>query len=607
MSAVPTPYQRQFDFTTFAANNPDTPPPAVQLDAEFNAVSSSVGQIIARLAQVQRDDGDLANGVVSLDSMSADVLALFTAIGGAVRGAWLTATAYAVKDIVTFGGGTYIAAENNTSGVFADDYTAGKWVALFNPTKVGDTAGDFSTLVPDFTGQLGIETDTGDIWISYGTSAGNWELINNGLTYANDAYVIVKTSASATANGTALLAAYAQAKALTPQGSAISVTNRSCVVIPPGTYDLGSSQLVLDTQYVDVIGQTTHRGNQRIISSTATSNQGVINQTANDVWIRNISLKNNCADNAAFNNTTSADYFCSSALDQTKMRNVEFLSANGVNGPYPMRISISYPGYFEECQALGGSSWGGGIGDITLAGVAGGTYIRCVGGQYAFGGSNGCSFTGTAIDCQGGAYAFGGYHGAIGSAALLLSCRKTGGFFDFSLVPTAGARLYNCVDDTGSIFFPVTPVASGSSIQKVYAESTANTDLIVGIPTDDTIPQSTEGTEVLSLAIVPKYTDSYLIVTFSGFISAGQDAVAALFRDAGTAAIAAAACTPYSTNHPSQIAISFRTTSGSIASTTFRVRAGTSTTAPLRFNGTTAGRWFGGSARATLTIEEIKA
>lgn len=43
------------------------------------------------------------------------------------RGAWTTATAYAVNDAVQQGGSSYIAVSAHTSGVFATDLAAGKW------------------------------------------------------------------------------------------------------------------------------------------------------------------------------------------------------------------------------------------------------------------------------------------------------------------------------------------------------------------------------------------------------------------------------------------------------------------------------------------------
>lgn len=66
--AQPTQYKRTTDFTT---RNPDQ----VDLGAinkEFDAVSTSVNQIIAALGLIQMDDGRLAVGVVNYDALDAD-------------------------------------------------------------------------------------------------------------------------------------------------------------------------------------------------------------------------------------------------------------------------------------------------------------------------------------------------------------------------------------------------------------------------------------------------------------------------------------------------------------------------------------------------------
>src|SRR5882757_2192436 len=98
MSAVPAPYVRQYNFTTYQTNNPGQPLPGVQVDAELNAVKNTTDQVESRLAEIQRDDGELFNEIVSLESLSPEVLALFSTIGGSVRGPWVTATSYSAKD-----------------------------------------------------------------------------------------------------------------------------------------------------------------------------------------------------------------------------------------------------------------------------------------------------------------------------------------------------------------------------------------------------------------------------------------------------------------------------------------------------------------------------
>ncbi len=85
------------------------------------------------------------------------------------------------------------------------------------------------------------------------------------LGYADDAVVVVQHGANAVASGTNLIAAYTAAESLTPGGAALAADNRAAVIVPPGKYDLGSSSLVLDTDYIDIIGS----GVARYIRKTA--------------------------------------------------------------------------------------------------------------------------------------------------------------------------------------------------------------------------------------------------------------------------------------------------------------------------------------------------
>lgn len=73
------------------------------------------------------------------------------AILGVWQGAWVTATAYDVDDLVEQDGSTYICIEAHTSGTFATDLAAAKWDLA---VEKGDT-GDDST-VPGPTGPKGV-------------------------------------------------------------------------------------------------------------------------------------------------------------------------------------------------------------------------------------------------------------------------------------------------------------------------------------------------------------------------------------------------------------------------------------------------------------------
>src|SRR5262245_37452189 len=64
-----------------------------------------------------------------------------------------------------------------------------------------------------------------------------------------------------------------------------------------------------------------------------------------------------------------------------------------------------------------------------------------------------------------------------------------------------------------------------------HAEYTTNTSLTTAIPADDTIPQITEGTQVLSLSISAKRATSLIYVRFTGFggVATAGPLIVALF------------------------------------------------------------------------------
>lgn len=129
----PTAYTRQFNFTGFSASNPSDQQPGVYLDAELNAAKRTFDGILASLKLIQRDDGALANGSVGLNQVANDVLLTLSG-KWTPRGAWASATVYAVSDVVLSSGSSYVCAKAHTSGVFATDVAANDWIIIFGPT-----------------------------------------------------------------------------------------------------------------------------------------------------------------------------------------------------------------------------------------------------------------------------------------------------------------------------------------------------------------------------------------------------------------------------------------------------------------------------------------
>lgn len=247
-----------------------------------------------------------------------------------------------------------------------------------------------------------------------GLEIGATKIIPNLIDPGN--FVVVQSADSATQNGTNLLAAYAAAKLLTPNGAALSATNRASVIIPPGVYDLGSTALTLDTQYVDIIGLTSDYRSQHIKGTPAATNSGVIVQTANDVHISNLTAEILTAYGTPNGDSTdSAAYFPSTNLNNTVVENVYFKGNDGSSSVlWSTRLATEYSGTFTNC-----------IGESAAFGdIASGMFTDCTGGNFAFG--SGGATSGTFNHCTGGAFSFSDATPCASVATITLVAGGTG-------------------------------------------------------------------------------------------------------------------------------------------------------------------------------------
>lgn len=152
---------------------------------------------------------------------------------------------------------------------------------------------------------------------------------------------------------------------------------------------------------------------------------------------------------------------------------------------------------------------------------------------------------------------------------------------------------------------PVLQIVTSSTVDVVTC-STA-------IPADDTIPQQgTEGTEVLTATITPKYADSILEIIFSSQISndANQNNVqVALFQDSTANAIAAHSFLPGSLAAGSQATVGLLRhvmTSGTTSATTFKIKVGPDANTCYVNADSTGTRLMGGVSSTRLTIVEYR-
>ncbi len=128
---------------------------------------------------------------------------------------------------------------------------------------------------------------------------------------------------------------------------------------------------------------------------------------------------------------------------------------------------------------------------------------------------------------------------------------------------------------------------------------------------DDSIPQITEGDEVMTLAITPKDTANILVIEVVVFAASSLDStqriIAALFQDTTANALAAGEHVVTGNNSVAGIKFTHKMAAGTVSATTFRVRLGGSTAATITFNGHTAGRIFGGVMASSIVITETTA
>jgi hypothetical protein len=129
------------------------------------------------------------------------------------------------------------------------------------------------------------------------------------------------------------------------------------------------------------------------------------------------------------------------------------------------------------------------------------------------------------------------------------------------------------------------------------------------IPSDNTIPQSTEGNQYMSVAITPTNANSTLIIEVvwigSTSISGAANLIAALFQDSTASALAVSSSTSPAAGSISPISFKHKMTAGTTSETTFKVRAGASAAGTTTFNGSAGAGLFGGTYRSSITITEI--
>ena len=157
------------------------------------------------------------------------------------------------------------------------------------------------------------------------------------------------------------------------------------------------------------------------------------------------------------------------------------------------------------------------------------------------------------------------------------------------------------------------PSFQALSVGVVQIKATSVADGITGttsIPWDDTIPQNTEGDEVLTLAITPTNANNKLLIEFAGFgggDNSGAKILVALFQDTTAGALSATAFDVENTGTTHAIFLRHVMTAGTTSATTFKIRVGFSTAGSAWWlNKADSANLFSTIPSSVLTITEIK-
>lgn len=212
------------------------------------------------------------------------------------------------------------------------------------------------------------------------------------------------------------------------------------------------------------------------------------------------------------------------------------------------------------------------------------------------------------------------FRGDVNSALAAIVSNNSGGsapstLFAYMWWADTGTGLMkqrNAANDAWITLFPLA-LGPGKVVQVVNTSSSAlGSGITTQIPFDDTIPQNTEGGEVLTRAITPSNASNLLKieVRIQFGQSAAGDAAIALFQDSTASALKANSVNYNGDSNGIHgvFVLEHWMVAGTTSSTTFKARIGPCNATTVYMNGVPGGtRVFGGVAGSSITITEIAA
>ena len=602
----PPGYNRQYNLTEYATANPSAPYNAAQHDAEFNAIEATLDQTLVNLTYIQRDDGALKNGIVTTDSLSSAVAALLATGDGTLRGAWLTATAYAVRDVVTNSGSTYICVTAHTSGVFATDLAAGKWIAIDTGSSVTAAGVSFSP-----TGSVAATT----------VQAAIAEVDSEKLAKASN---LSDVASQATAFTNLVGPGGTVTGDMTFSGAKVNQA-KGADVASSGTIDLdgATGNLVDVTGTTTITAVTLSAGREAVVRFT-----GVLTLThgASLVLPGSANITTAAGDFAIFRGYAAGVVRCvvySRATGQSVVATASFatFTASSAAGALTVTLQAGVPLHFPDGSVITSSATTVTVSNGSIMGttstVAARLWIAAMKNSgtpelaiiNTWDGSNVYSIYPTdsiSTTAEGGAGAADTAHVWYSTTARSSQPIQILGYIE--VVNTAGSW----GSPTLTVGYGPNVPLPGAVLQKRRVQSAAV--LAVGstaVPLDDTIPQNTEG-DSLNAALTDRTITARSALNIAritaaiNFSAAGSVQTAlTVFQDAGANAIAVAATQTVSGGANCNLTLGYEAIVGTTSATTYKLRLGNSGGSATTLNGRAGARDFGGTYSSWFQVEEI--
>lgn len=291
--AQPTAYFPSYNFTQYQTSHPATPLPGASVDAELFAISTSITEICQNLALIQRSDGAIANNSIGIQQLQT---ALATGVNPAA--AWATNTSYVAQSSTVYqGNDVYLCLVSHTSGVFATDLAAGKWVLILNfdqyvtaasssATAAASSATAAAASAANLTGTSATSIQPGAGSHTFTTQAGKYFNVGSYVQITSNANPTLDflNSQIASYSGTALVVntlAYAASGGVHTDWT-INLSGGPGATGPQGVPGAGTGDMLAANNLNDVASKPTSRTNLGL-GSAAVQAVGFFCQAANNL------------------------------------------------------------------------------------------------------------------------------------------------------------------------------------------------------------------------------------------------------------------------------------------------------------------------------------